>query len=85
MRTTVSIDDRLLERLQRRATEQRTTVSRLIEDSARLALASTRRPSVAPAFELVTFGKGGRFTNHDIDRSWTVLEQEDLERYGRRQ
>ena len=83
MRTTISIDDRLLEDLKRRAAERRTTVSRLIEDSVRLLAAPADRHPQAPSFELVTFGKGGRFTTRDVDRSWTLLEQDDIERHGR--
>lgn len=81
MRTTISIDDRLLDDLKRQAAERRTTVSRLIEDSVRLVVGAPHRP-IEPTFELVTFGKGGRFTNRDVDRSWTLVEQEDVERYG---
>lgn len=82
MRTTISIDERLLDDLKKQAAERRTTVSRLIEDSVRLVVAPTQRPS-EPPFELVTFGKGGRFTTRDVDRSWTLLEQDDIERHGR--
>lgn len=81
MRTTISIDDRLLDDLKKQAAERRTTVSRLIEDSVRLVITPSHRPT-QPPFELVTFGKGGRFTNRDVDRSWTLLEQDDVERYG---
>jgi hypothetical protein len=29
-------------------------------------------------FELVTFGKGGRFTSLDIDKTCSLIEQDDL-------
>jgi hypothetical protein len=83
MRTTITIDDDLLEDLKRRAAERGTTVSRLIEDSIRLA-AARPRPAEAEEFELVTYGRGGRFTTLDVNRTSVLLEAEDVERYGRR-
>ena len=32
-------------------------------------------------FELVTFGAGGRFSRHNIDKASALLEIDDLERY----
>ncbi len=81
MRTTITIDDALLEDLKSRAAERGTTVSRLIEDSVRLA-AAPPRASESGEFELVTYGQGGRFTG--VNKTSVVLETEDLERYGRR-
>ena len=83
MRTTITIDDDLLEDLKRRAAERGTTVSRLIEDSVRLAAARPRGAD-AKEFELVTYGQGGRFTTLDVNRTSVLLEAEDVERYGRR-
>lgn len=34
------------------------------------------------AFELVTFGAGGRFSRHDIDKTSALLEVDDVERYA---
>ncbi len=85
MRTTISIDDAVLDDLKQRASQRGTTVSRLIEDSVRLALARPPQPPVSPEeFELVTFGRGGRFTHLDVDRTSALLEMDDLERYGGR-
>ena len=85
MRTTISIDDRVLDDLKRRAARRGTTVSRLIEDSVRAALASPPEGStVGEDVELVTYGRGGRFTHLDVDRTSALLEGEDLERYGGR-
>ena len=36
----------------------------------------------AEEFELVTFGAGGRFPRHDIDRICAVIEVDDVERYA---
>lgn len=85
MRTTISIDESVLEGLKQRASQRGTTVSRLIEDSVRLALAGPPSDSEAgEEFELVTYGRGGRFTRLDVDRTSALLEMDDLERYGRR-
>jgi hypothetical protein len=83
MRTTITIDDHLLEDLKRRAAERGTTVSRLIEDSVRLAAAATPPAAAPEEFELVTYGQGGRFTTLDVNRTSALLEPEDMGRYDR--
>jgi hypothetical protein len=85
MRTTIALDDRLLDALKRRAAERETTVSRLIEDSVRLVLAEPpAEPAPGRRFELVTFGKGGRFTGGGGETFSQLLEREDVERHGGR-
>jgi len=84
MRTTISIDEEILEQLKARAAKEGTTVSRLIENSVRLAAAPHAKGAAGPAFELVVFGKGGRFTSLDVDRVSALIEQDDLARHGRR-
>ena len=82
MRTTITLDDGLLERLKKRATESGTSVSGLIERAVRLLLqasASQRRGR----FDLVTFGDGGQFTTLNIDKTAALLEADDVERFGR--
>jgi hypothetical protein len=83
MRTTITIDEGVLDHLKARAAKEGTTVSRLIEDSVRLAA----RPGdgTTQPFRLVTFGKGGRFTSVNLDRVSTLIEQDDIARYGRRE
>jgi hypothetical protein len=83
MRTTITIDEELLDRLKARAAKEGTTVSRLIEDSVRLAARLQAETPVGKAFQLVTFGKGGRFTSLDVDRGSTLIEQDDVSRRGR--
>lgn len=84
MRTTITINHRLLERLKRRASQTGSTVSRLIEDAVRLML-SRELPAREPKreFELVTFGAGGHFTTRNIDKTAALIEADDLERCGR--
>jgi hypothetical protein len=35
-------------------------------------------------FELVTFGAGGRFSARNIDRTSSLVEADDLERFAKR-
>jgi len=83
MRTTITIDEEILEQLKTRAAREATTVSRLIEDSVRLA-AKPLNGATGKPFKLVTFGKGGQFTNLDVNRSSALIEQDDIARHGRR-
>jgi Ribbon-helix-helix protein, copG family len=82
MRTTITLNDRLLERLKKRAAESGTSVSGLIERAVRLLLqasASQRRER----FDLVTFGEGGQFTTLNVDKTAALLEADDVERFAR--
>jgi hypothetical protein len=82
MRTTITLDDRLLERLKKRAAESGMTVSGLIERAVRLLLQASA-PQRRDRFDLVTFGEGGQFTTVNIDKTAALLEAEDVERFGR--
>jgi hypothetical protein len=84
MRTTITIDEELLDELKERAAREGTTVSRLIEDSLRLAVRPRAGVEPGQPFELVTFGKGGRFTSLDVDHGSVLIEQDDVARHGRR-
>ena len=75
------MDEHLLAELKRQAAATGSTVSRLIEESVRAAL-SKRDDTVATEFELITYGAGGQFTNQDVDRAWTLLEKEDVQKFG---
>ena len=83
VRTTINIDDGLLEDLKRRASETGSSVSQLIEDSVRLMQHGEVSTPETPGFELVTFGKGGQFTPFHVDKTTTLLELDDIERYRR--
>jgi hypothetical protein len=82
MRTTISLDERLLAQLKRRAAEQGTSVSRLVEQAVRLFVRTPRTPAESPPFELITFGTGGRFSRLNIDKTSALIEADDLERFA---
>jgi hypothetical protein len=82
MRTTITLDERLMAQVKRRAAAQGTSVSKLVAQALRLFMRTPRTPAPAPAFELVTFGKGGRFSRHNIDRTSALIEADDRERFG---
>lgn len=86
MRTTITLGDRLAQRLKELATKSGLTVSRLIEDAVRVAL---DRPPEAEKeqrqFELVTFAAGGRFSRYNVDKTAGLIAADDVERYGKRE
>ena len=84
MRTTITMDDRLLATLKKRASESGTSVSRIIEQAVRLVLQAPAAGRGKGGFELVTFGEGGNFSRHNIDKVSALLEAEDLERFAGR-
>lgn len=84
MRTTITLDEQLLAQLKRRAAESGTSVSRLIEQAIRLFVRTPASPADEEPFELITFGAGGQFSGHNIDKASALLEAEDRERYGSR-
>jgi hypothetical protein len=83
MRTTVAIDDHLLEMARRRALERRTTLGAVIEDALRVALLGAPAGE-SPPFTLVTFRGDGLVAGVDLDRTSAIAAAEDAERYGRR-
>ena len=84
MRTTITLDDKLLEQLKERATASGTTVSRLIEQAVRLFVRTPRAPRQPDRFDLVTFGRGGHFSRQNIDKTSRLDEDDDAARYARR-
>lgn len=82
MRTTVTLDERLLSHLKRRAAESGTSVSKLIEQAVRMFIRTPRSAASEQSFELITFGAGGRFSQLNIDKTAALLEADDLERFA---
>jgi len=82
MRTTISLDDSVFERLKSAAAQRATTVSRLIEDAVRVALDGGPAQEAPRPFRLVTWGHGGPAPGVDLDRTSALLLAEDADRYG---
>jgi hypothetical protein len=82
MRTTITLDDRLLDQLKRRASETGTSVSKLVEQAVRLFVRTPRSLASSESFELVTFGAGGRFSQLNIDKTSALIEADDRDRFG---
>lgn len=81
MRTTITINDSLLEEAKRRADAMGLTLSALVELAVRRTLgepAST--PRSVPPLLVVGDPRAARVTDHDVVR---YLEQEDTEPYQR--
>ena len=81
MRTTITLDDHLLAQVKRRAADSGTSVSRVVEQAVQLFMREPAIGNESEPFELVTFGAGGRFSRHNIDKASALLELDDLERY----
>lgn len=81
MRTTITLDDRLMAQLKERAAESGTSVSRIVEQAVRLFVRTPAVDAEAEPFELITSGAGGRFSRHNIDKVSALLEVDDLKRY----
>ena len=74
MRTTVRLPDDLMRQVKRLAAETDRTLTQLIEDSLRAALARRARPIEQEPFRMQTFGKGGVRPGVDLDNSAALLD-----------
>jgi hypothetical protein len=82
MRTTVTLDDRLFERLRKRAAASGTSISGLIERAVRLLLQAPP-PHRPDHFGLITFGERGQFTSQNIDKISALVEADDIEHFAK--
>lgn len=82
MRTTINLDEGLLAQLKERASASDSSVSKLVEQAVRLFIRTPQGPEGEAPFELVTFGAGGHFSKHNIDKTSALLEAEDADRFG---
>lgn len=80
MRTTISIDENLLNTLKLRAAASGSTVSRLIEDAVRHSL-QQQEPEPTKKFKLVTWGAGDATSEVDLTKAWQILDGDDVLRY----
>ena len=81
MRTTISIDDRLGERVKRTAAREGLSVSAYIAGVLDDALKRTETRPV-PAIRLLTVGEGGVFDGVDLDKPRTLMVADDEVAYG---
>jgi hypothetical protein len=83
MRTTVAIDDPLLDNAKRHASERGITLGALMEDALRSYFAAVQRAEVRP-FKLHTVR--GWLVNPalDLDRTSALLALDDEEQYSKR-
>jgi hypothetical protein len=85
MRTTISLDDRLAERVRRKAAAEGLSVSAFIAKTLDDALKKPTSPAAAPPFRLVTVkGKGAR-PGIDRDRPRALDVEEEEIRYAGKQ
>lgn len=76
MRTTITIDDHLLDEVRQVAAARRQSVSQVIEESVRESLLR-RVPESREPFELRTFHAGGYRVGVDLDDNAAMLELMD--------
>ena len=74
MRTTIRIDDNLLQQAKREAARRGTTLTALVEDALRAALARRPGPSGRERVHLVTFKGRGVLPGVDLDDSAGLLD-----------
>ena len=75
MRTTVTIPDDLLRRARKAALERSCTLSTLVEEALRKALASTGPAAKTRPTRLATFGGRGIRPGVDLDNSADLLDR----------
>lgn len=74
MRTTIRIDDQLLKEAKKLALRRGTSLTAVIEDALREALARQRKPEKREPARLVTFDGNGLLPGVDLDDSAALLD-----------
>ena len=75
MKTTLNIDDGVMERLKAEAARRRTTMSALVEEGIRLVLQEPGRPARAELPPLPTFHSGGYYVDiSDREALYRVMD-----------
>jgi hypothetical protein len=77
MRTTVRLDERLMKDVKRLALETGVTLTAVIEESLREALARRRGPHAAARVRLPVFAGDGTQPGVDLDDTATLLDRMD--------
>lgn len=85
MRTTISIQDPLLETAKQCASRRSITLSEFIEDALRAHLSAPPSGQARHPFRLITVK--GELVNHDVDldRTSALIAADDEARYGRQE
>ena len=79
MRTTIRLEDNLLKQAKKRAVEKNTTLTAVIEDALRAALAKAADTGRHKDVELPVSGSGGLCAGVDLDDASSILDvMEDL-------
>jgi len=82
MRTTISLDDRILEAVKRRAYDEGLSVSAWVAGVLDEAVKRSTTTIEETPFRLVTAGEGGAYPGIDLDRPRELMVVEDEERFG---
>jgi hypothetical protein len=77
MRTTINLPDDLILQAKKAALEADTTLTEIIGDALREALAKRRRKTRKKGFKLITYGKGGVYPGVDLDDTSALLDLMD--------
>ena len=81
MRTTISLDDRILEAVKRRAVDEDLSVSAWVAGVLDEAVKRSKTPTQERPFRVVTAGEGGAYPGIDLDRPRELMVAEDEERF----
>jgi len=74
MRTTIRLEDNLLKRAKKQAVEMNTTLTAVIEDALRTALAKPTEVKKQKKIELPVSGSGGLCAGVDLDDTSSLLD-----------
>ncbi|MDQ2928731.1 MAG: DUF6364 family protein [Caldimonas sp.] len=78
MKTTLDLNDTLIANAKALAAQQRTTLTRVVEEGLRMRLASSRASKRAPSFRLPAMrGKGGLVAGIDPRSNSSMLDAAD--------
>lgn len=74
MRTTINLPDELMLQAKKAALEARTTLTEIIANALREALAKRRQKKAKRDFRIIASGRGGVFPGLDLDDTSALLD-----------
>jgi len=77
MRTTINLPDELILRAKKAALDADTTLTAVISNALREALAKRSQKATKKKFKVITYGKGGTYPGVDLDDTSAVLDLMD--------